>query len=364
MNLDTIGRMLKVSSLVQLLFDRDTLLFASPEAERLFPDARPGAAAAQILGAALTEYHQYKGAGSLLFTATLGGKPCDVVVAGLEGYQLVTITVTSRLENASTMLALAQELRRVSATLMVIMPRLFPLAEPSPSKRAIAYASEMNRNVYNLLRTVENLELYAEKQYTARRERTNVTAFLQDLADQLEPLLEFSGHTLEYLHPAKDCYCPLNREQVEYALLNLISNAVKFSPGGGKITLSLQRSAGYISISVRDRGSGIPADQMGHILQRGEHHGQIPDAAWGIGLGLPVARNVAQAHSGRLMLKSIENRGTTVYLSLSTKEDEMKELIFREPVMRPVMSNGINQALVALSDVLPANAFHPYGTDG
>ena len=88
--LETMRRMLQISSQAQLLFDGERMVAASSSATRLFPEAREGATAEDIFGPAVEQYRQFSGNGSLLFTVNLADFFCDVTVAACDGYLLAT----------------------------------------------------------------------------------------------------------------------------------------------------------------------------------------------------------------------------------------------------------------------------------
>lgn len=360
--LETLRKMLNISSLAQMLFEQETMLAASPEAERLFPEARTGNTAEHIFGTTVEQYRQFKGSGSMFFTGELAGILCDVTVTALSPYALVTASATYQVQKSSTMLSVAQRVRQPMASIMAITPKLFPLLEETSDRYALTRASEINQSLYQILRITGNLELYADSRLVLHRSRVDLGMWLQTLADRLEPLIQSSHKTLEYLRPVGSCLCSIDETQMERALLNLIANAMQFTTAGDAIFLSYKQHGNRVIIVIRDQGSGIPADQMGTIFQRSEHRGQIPDPRWGIGLGLPVTRNVVEAHGGRLMLESEEHVGTAVYISLDTRTDS-DNCILRSPVHLPEVSNGIDPVLVALSDVLPPSVFDTRGLD-
>ncbi|GAA4186957.1 hypothetical protein GCM10022288_11290 [Gryllotalpicola kribbensis] len=100
---------------------------------------------------------------------------------------------------------------------------------------------------------------------------------------------------------------------------NLISNAIKFTPAGGRVTVSTQvrSQAGRTDalLSVRDTGVGIPADEVAHLSER-FFRASTAQAIPGVGLGLTVVRAIATAHGGRLDIESAEGEGTTFTLVL------------------------------------------------
>lgn len=107
--------------------------------------------------------------------------------------------------------------------------------------------------------------------------------------------------------------------RVEQILANLIGNALKFTPAGGTIELSLQQDSGdEVIFTVADTGPGISEEQLPHLFDRfwqaeeGSRHGA--------GLGLAICKGLVDAHGGRIWVESKEKTGTIFYFSLSTAE--------------------------------------------
>jgi signal transduction histidine kinase len=106
-----------------------------------------------------------------------------------------------------------------------------------------------------------------------------------------------------------------DRERLRQVLANLIDNAVKYSPVGEEVAVTAARENGLVRITVRDRGPGIPFDQQRIIFEkfgRAEVTGSKP----GTGLGLFIARSIAEAHGGTLEVESQPDRGTAFTLTL------------------------------------------------
>jgi signal transduction histidine kinase len=108
-----------------------------------------------------------------------------------------------------------------------------------------------------------------------------------------------------------------DQSRIEQMLMNLIGNAVKYSPRGGEVRVELEQKNGNAEIAIRDQGIGIPAEDLGRLgepFTRGT--GNAASFA-GMGIGLHVAKLMAQAHEGSLRLESDgEDRGTTVRVTL------------------------------------------------
>jgi len=108
-----------------------------------------------------------------------------------------------------------------------------------------------------------------------------------------------------------------DQHMIEQAALNLVENAIKYTPEGGIITLRTTTTDSQASLSVEDTGPGIPAE---HLQRMGERFYRVDPArsraVGGAGLGLAIAFGIAQAHGGSVQLANIPPRGLRVTLSL------------------------------------------------
>jgi signal transduction histidine kinase len=106
-----------------------------------------------------------------------------------------------------------------------------------------------------------------------------------------------------------------DRERLRQVLTNLIDNAVKYSPAGDEVEVVATPENGTVRISVSDRGPGIPEDQQVLIFEK-FGRADVPGSKPGTGLGLFIARSIAEAHGGRLEVRSRPEAGATFTLTL------------------------------------------------
>jgi signal transduction histidine kinase len=107
-----------------------------------------------------------------------------------------------------------------------------------------------------------------------------------------------------------------DRERLRQVLMNLIDNAVKYSPEGEEVEVSAQPANGSVRISVSDRGPGIPRDQQRLIFEKFGRAEVRGGSKPGTGLGLFIARSIAEAHGGSLVVRSRPDAGATFTLTL------------------------------------------------
>jgi signal transduction histidine kinase len=145
---------------------------------------------------------------------------------------------------------------------------------------------------------------------------------LSDLLSDILDLSQLDAGKIE-LHPewvdldkiVSSCLDPLRLKQV---LINLLTNAVKFTPTGGSVTVTAGRTrSGGIALAVRDTGIGIPKSEMSRVF-RPYHRvdNSMTRNREGIGLGLPLTKQLVELHGGQLRLESTEGVGTEVTVVL------------------------------------------------
>jgi PAS domain S-box-containing protein len=140
-----------------------------------------------------------------------------------------------------------------------------------------------------------------------RRIAEDSVARMQVLARHHQLLLDFDGEaTVE-----------VDRDRLDQVLVNLLDNAVKFSPDGGQIRVRLRAEGDEVVLSVSDRGLGIPFERQSHIFERfyQAHAGELPNPG-GMGVGLHLAREILDLHGGRIWFESQPGEGTTFFFAL------------------------------------------------
>jgi len=105
-------------------------------------------------------------------------------------------------------------------------------------------------------------------------------------------------------------------DRLGQVLVNLLHNAVKFSPDGGVVTVRVEPSAEVVVVSVEDHGIGIARADQARIFERFYKADKARRRGGGTGLGLAIARHVIEAHGGRIRVESEEGRGSTFSFSI------------------------------------------------
>jgi signal transduction histidine kinase len=164
----------------------------------------------------------------------------------------------------------------------------------------------------------------------ARMEAGQLSVVVDDvpLADALDaadaliaPQARAAGLAYDYHRPSRLVTVRADRDRLEQVVLNLLSNAMKFTPAGGRVTLDCATRGGKVVVRVRDTGRGIPAELQSTIFEPfTQTDGSYTRAVGGAGLGLAISRELSRAMGAELTVESAPGRGSTFALRLERGE--------------------------------------------
>lgn len=146
---------------------------------------------------------------------------------------------------------------------------------------------------------------------------TNAHMLVQPAVDRLAAQAERAGIELSSDVPADLPAVTVDAERVQQVLINLIHNAIKFTPSGGSVMVSAQYEAqkAAVKITVRDTGTGIPVAEQARIFER-FYKTDRSRSSGGTGLGLAIAKHTVQLHGGEIGVQSRDGHGSTFWFTL------------------------------------------------
>jgi two-component system, chemotaxis family, sensor kinase Cph1 len=121
----------------------------------------------------------------------------------------------------------------------------------------------------------------------------------------------------------QDCRVSCDRERILQVLSNLIGNAVKFTPSGGRVTCRLSKAAREVCFSITDTGPGIARENLSSVFDRFWQARQT--RRLGTGLGLSIAQGIIARHGGRIWVESEFGTGSTFHFTLPMSREEREE---------------------------------------
>jgi PAS domain S-box-containing protein len=160
-----------------------------------------------------------------------------------------------------------------------------------------------------------------DRRLMLRRVRFDLTDLALDIAEQVQPLSE--AHPIRVEAPPTPLVGVWDRERLGQVIQNLLVNAVKYSPEGGEIVVSLTDLSDAIELAVRDRGVGIPPGALPRIFDPFYRVERTSGSAQGLGLGLHISRSLIEAHGGQIRAESAgDGLGTTFTVRLPREPAE------------------------------------------
>lgn len=194
-------------------------------------------------------------------------------------------------------------------------------------------------------------EYLSEKSTLSLRD-TDIVQLVSAVCEASGDLAEMLGIRLRFVCAMERCICAADAAALEQALYQLLSNALKYTPKNGTVTVELKRSGKQLLLSVADTGCGIPSEQMGHLFDRAS----VPPrcrTGHGLGLGLLLCRSIAKSTAAGLLAESVPGKGSRFTLSLPERISGN-----RVSDVPTAYNSGFNRTLLGLADALPGGRLY------
>ena len=252
--------------------------------------------------------------------------------------------------------AIAAQLRTPLNNLALAIQRILPEDQNLAQDAAI-----LQQSYYRLLRLVNHLNQAPEllNDTPLEKENTEICSFLQEICLRAESLFAEKNVSLSFSCHEKYHVAAIHRDYTSRMLWNLLSNALKYTPEGGTVVLSVKFTPGQLLLSLSDNGRGVSPEDTDKIFDRWRFAEENTLAGQGFGLGLPLSCHIAERQGGRLLLNALPGGGTAVTVALPDVTSKTKQV--RQNSFDYV--GGFRQELLELSDALPYSAFLHLGSD-
>ncbi|HWV37207.1 MAG TPA: ATP-binding protein [Vulgatibacter sp.] len=201
----------------------------------------------------------------------------------------------------------------------------------------------IRRNAYRLLRLID--DLLDLSRIDAGRLRLNIAPvelpkLAENMVESFRPAAESRGIALSLEAPDEIADLFGDEHRLEMVLTNLIGNALKFTPDGGRIDVHLESDGGLVRMSVRDTGPGISAEDQKRIFDR-FYRVEGPDRQQGgAGIGLSLARQLVEMHGGNLSVESEPGRGSKFMATIPLGRDHFRPEIIERRMVAVDMPGG------------------------
>ncbi|AJY74863.1 cell wall metabolism sensor histidine kinase WalK [Paenibacillus beijingensis] len=192
------------------------------------------------------------------------------------------------------------------------------LGERQLAERFVGVIRNETERMIRLVSDLLHLSRLDSSQSKLRRQEIKVRDMLEEVADRFSVQMRHKAIRATVRIEEDVTTAVLDRDQIDQVLDNLMSNAIKYTPDGGRVELAARRQEnGYLAISVKDNGIGIPKKDLSRIFERFYRVDKARSREMGgTGLGLSIAREMVKAHGGSMTLESELHAGTTVTFAL------------------------------------------------
>lgn len=315
-----------------------------------------GTPVAELLATGTDEYLTFQG-GSLYLTINTADHLYGASVTRIGEQDIFLLESQSESAELHAMALAARELREPLANIMAVADRLMPKLFGQEDPHTLQQIGQINQGLYQMLRLISNMsdaDRYG-KNTDFPRETFDISAVFDELLSSAATIVTQAGYDLRFVGLAKPVYGLINRELLERAVYNLISNAIKFSEKGTSLKAKLTRNGNKLYFTVEDSGSGIASDQRGTMFFRFLRKPGIEDGRYGIGLGMVLVRAAATAHNGTVLVEQIPSGGTRVTMSFTLAQN--KTSVLGSHIFTIDYAGERDHGLIELSESRPVSSF-------
>lgn len=252
----------------------------------------------------------------------LAGDPCPGVVLVIDD-----VTELRRLENIRRDFVsnVSHELKTPLTIIQTATETLLDGAvdEPEHATRFLSRIDEQGKRLHELIVDLLHLARIESGQQAFEITSVSVQAVVESLVDEFSALADSRQVTLEIDSTDGDQHVEADSESLRTILENLLTNAVKYTPAGGRVTVSWQRDQAHAVIAVRDSGVGISREHQARIFERFYRVDRARSReVGGTGLGLAIVKHLAQVFSAQVTVESELGKGSIFTLRIPRSTEE------------------------------------------
>jgi signal transduction histidine kinase len=208
----------------------------------------------------------------------------------------------------------AHDLRTPIARLRGIAERALQSGDPAEQREALADCLEEADRILSILNTLMDISEAETGVLQLRREPVALRALLAEVVELYEDVAEAKKVAVA-VEPADEVIVSGARDRLRQVFANLIDNAIKYTPEGGRVTITVARAGDSAVVAVTDTGAGIAAEHLPRIWER-LYRADPSRSERGLGLGLSLVKAFVVAHDGTVEVESEPGRGSTFIVRL------------------------------------------------
>lgn len=287
------------------------------------------------------------------------GRPVEFFISVLEDFRLITLLPPERedKEKCNILAAAGAEMKNSLAILRMSSVKLIQELEEMKAPEYDAYSAMHSHGYHSALRIADNMALMSSESKCLRKSVFDVAEMCEKLIDAVRFLTKDKGVEISLDAKQDKILFYGDPDKLSQVLLNLLSNSLKYTSAGGRILITLNTVTGRLMITVADTGCGIPQDILQSVFSRYKAPRNMTDARAGLGLGLSIVRQIAEAHGGSVLLESKIDIGTQVTVTLPVVEPESGHFRASTTSYKSMGDNELHTILTGLSDILGTDCY-------
>lgn len=191
------------------------------------------------------------------------------------------------------------------------------IAKPQEAQEFLTIISRQIERMSKILADMLLLSEIESEGYQLKVESSSLNNLIIEIVPQFKNLNESRKIKVETKLSPEVAKVSADRDKISQVFINLLDNAIKFTPEGGRVTVSTAKGSGEVTVSIQDTGPGIPSTDLPRIFERFYRvEKSRTREAGGTGLGLAIVKHIVEAHGGKVWVESELNRGSTFHFSL------------------------------------------------
>ncbi|MDN4525512.1 HAMP domain-containing sensor histidine kinase [Fictibacillus fluitans] len=209
---------------------------------------------------------------------------------------------------------IAHELRTPLATLKSHIEAIEDGIFEATPERLHSFGEEIERLI-SLVEDLEQLTTFEAPGFVLEKEQEDLGNVIQQSLNPIKESYVQKGVMLSSSNA--DIQLPLDKKRMMQVFINLLSNALKFTPAGGTVTVATKKLDSKAQIIITDTGIGISDEEAQKVFERFYRTEKSRNRRYGgSGIGLAIAKQLVEAHEGRIWIESVPEKGTAVYITL------------------------------------------------
>lgn len=313
-----------------------------------------GTEIAAIISQGKEEYEAFTG-GRLDLTVNTGVHTCSASVISDGTSHIFCLEPEYTHPELRAFALAAQNLREPLTTAMISTNSLLPNAsDADPDTKT--QLQQLNRSLHQMMRVLCNMSDASQFEQSQDMQMYDATAIFEEVLSKASAFLADSGKNLHVKLPKEPISCSCDEKMLERAVLNLISNAARFSPKGSTILAELKRQNKRLYFTVQNACDTTGSNISKNLFTRYLREPSIEDGRHGVGLGMSLVRSVASAHGGAVLLEQPNDTDFRITFTMEIKKSDILNL--RSPICLPFdYTGGWDHCLLELSDVLSSDLY-------